>query len=376
MKKIFYLIVIAAAVLLVSCGKSRSSEVKQAAKTASEGILGATGEELVYMMDDYDILNSSEEKLDELMEEKFRALGDDPSESDARKLMEEFDKKKAELEKKQDEFFQKFVDYIDQKKGQEVPTEIADGIPLKLVKPFTITGVPGNTMSIQFEAQVELTENRPAFNNFDLMAYPQYNPTIVLVDKDGKAISNPMYLSGKTLNDYHQFVAKGTQETLSISILIIDDLAAERLAAKKILICWDKPCGNHPEQYAAALNDEPVEESVDDDVDDQFVVDPTEGLMGSLPNGTTIFEGDMAGYPIVFTIYKNGDDVKATYKNVKYGTTMELGGESLPSMGGDINFFGSDNGTDWSFCLTGDAQKIRGTANDDEKQFKVTLHRK
>lgn len=113
--------------------------------------------------------------------------------------------------------------------------------------------------------------------------------------------------------------------------------------------------------------------------DDQFEGVGEEGLFGSLPNGTTDYTGDMDGYPIEFSITKNDDmgNIKAVYKNVKYGATMELAGESLPADGGNISFFGKDsNSNDWSFDLSGDVESITGTANGDGKTFKVTLHKK
>lgn len=112
---------------------------------------------------------------------------------------------------------------------------------------------------------------------------------------------------------------------------------------------------------------------------DQFEGVGEEGLFGSLPNGTTEYTGDMAGFPIEFSITKNEDmgDIKAVYKNVKYGTVMNLMGESLPAMGGDINFFGKDeSNNDWNFNLSGDAENITGTAYGDNKEFKVTLQKK
>lgn len=100
------------------------------------------------------------------------------------------------------------------------------------------------------------------------------------------------------------------------------------------------------------------------------------GLMGSLPIGVTYFEGDMDSYPIEFTINKTSDvDVSGTYKNVKYGTTMELAGESTPAMDGDIVFYGNENGRNWTFTLTGDIENISGTASGEGKEMTVTLHR-
>ena len=119
-------------------------------------------------------------------------------------------------------------------------------------------------------------------------------------------------------------------------------------------------------------------DEVYEDEEDQFAGYGEEGLLGSLPDGTLEYVGDMEGYPIEFTIIKTEtSDLKAVFKNVKYGTSMNLDGESLPADGGNINFYGKDgNGNGWNFDFSGDANNIIGTANGDGKSYKVTLHKK
>ena len=103
------------------------------------------------------------------------------------------------------------------------------------------------------------------------------------------------------------------------------------------------------------------------------------GLLGALPEGTTHYIGDMGGYPIEFTITNKPDkgELSALYKNVNYGTTMKMIGESLPAQGGEISFFGEENGRQWSFNLDGDADNITGTAyGSNDYQFKVKMKRR
>ena len=120
------------------------------------------------------------------------------------------------------------------------------------------------------------------------------------------------------------------------------------------------------------------EEVIEEDEDDQFEGVGEEGLYGCLPEGTTEFEGDMEGYPIEFSITKSADmgNITAIYKNVKYGTTMNLTGESLPADGGNISFFGKDGNTDWIFALSGDCENITGTAKSGDTELDITLHKK
>lgn len=121
------------------------------------------------------------------------------------------------------------------------------------------------------------------------------------------------------------------------------------------------------------INESQITEMIDDG--EQDYGSPNDGLLGSLPNGTTVYEGDMDGFPIRFTITKDESrgEIKAVYKNVNYGSTMTLTGESLPAQGGDIYFFGTLSGQSWAFNLTGNRNSISGTANGDNKQFTIHL---
>ena len=118
-------------------------------------------------------------------------------------------------------------------------------------------------------------------------------------------------------------------------------------------------------------------DEVYEDEEDQFAGYGEEGLLGSLPDGTLEYVGDMEDYPIEFTIIKTEtSDLKAVFKNVKYGTSMNLDGESLPADGGNINFYGKDGNNDWYFNLTGDASNITGTAQSGESKLKLSLNKK
>jgi len=111
----------------------------------------------------------------------------------------------------------------------------------------------------------------------------------------------------------------------------------------------------------------------------EFDDTPCDGLYSSLPNDTTEYEGDMAGFPIAFTIIKKGEtgDINGIYKNLKFGTIIELTGESLPAMNCDINFYGKADGQEWTFYLTGTVDEITGKAqSSDSKELKVTLRKK
>lgn len=132
---------------------------------------------------------------------------------------------------------------------------------------------------------------------------------------------------------------------------------------------------------SAENTDDGIDEPVCDDgydEDDQFEGVGEVGLMASLPEGTTVYRGDMGGFPIEMTIINNSRTgvLKAIYKNIKYGTTIQLSGESLPAMDGDINFFGDDNGNALSLDLSGTADHIIGMGYSGDTELKVSLKRK
>jgi len=116
--------------------------------------------------------------------------------------------------------------------------------------------------------------------------------------------------------------------------------------------------------------------AIDEEEEDQFGDYGEEGLMGSLPEGTSNYEGDMDGFPIELAITKDGGTLTANYKNVKSGTTMFLNGESLPAEAGSIYFYGQDGDDSWTFDLSGDALAISGKAICGEKILNVTLKKK
>ena len=121
------------------------------------------------------------------------------------------------------------------------------------------------------------------------------------------------------------------------------------------------------------IGESQVEETVDND--EQDFGSPSDGLFGSLPNGTSVYEGVMSGYPIRFTITKDEGlgKLNAIYKNINYGGTIMLSGESLPAQSGDITFYGTLKEKQWSFHLTGTRAHITGTAYGENKQFEISL---
>ena len=101
-----------------------------------------------------------------------------------------------------------------------------------------------------------------------------------------------------------------------------------------------------------------------------------EGLFGSLPEGTSVYVGEMNGNPIEMTFSKEEVNINGSYKDVNSGATMSLDGESLPAQGGDITFYGNLNNSNWTFFLIGTADNITSTGSNDGNEYSITLHKK
>ena len=144
-----------------------------------------------------------------------------------------------------------------------------------------------------------------------------------------------------------------------------------------IQFALDAGNANETVEETIEATESPTDMEDDAEMQEQFEDTGEVGLMGSLPDGRTEYMGEMDGTAIEFVITKNGEtgEVKALFKNSS--TTIELSGESLPAMDGDINFLGSVDNVQWSFAMTGDADNISGTAvKGGEQEQKISLHRK
>lgn len=236
MKKNYVLLfVLAAGLLVVSCGKSRKPEVKEAAKIASEGIFGSIGEDLVYLMDDYQLLEEEyKAKNDELREEVF----DKNRESSMSKLIERGKALEEEEEEKMEKINKQFASYVDKLKGEELPTELAEGVPLKLISPFSVVGISEMSNSMIVEAKVEVLTDRPALGGYTYGF--KYVPCVSFIDENGTELYKDQDYT--TLKNFAKKLTTGSTNTVSFSVALSDNKELPKiLAAKKISICWEHP---------------------------------------------------------------------------------------------------------------------------------------
>ena len=100
-------------------------------------------------------------------------------------------------------------------------------------------------------------------------------------------------------------------------------------------------------------------------------------FMDLLPDGTTEYSGEMAGFPIEFSITKSANSLSAVYRNIKFGATMQLESDAQEDNEGNTTFWGNDaQGTQWRFHLGGNENLVSGYAVGDGKNLQVVLTKK
>lgn len=292
----------------------------------------------------------------------------------------------------------KIADEITEKKdilvGNTIPTEVTEGTPLKLITPFKITEVSvdfKHTLHIQLiaEAEVEATSDIHVLDNRKSDYYIHIN----YIKSDGSEVFSNWRCKTSPVT-YGMDIPAGTrftiQETIEESLSVKESpisYQSRLLDTKSLSIQWNPGHGNSYDDGYNSSNPssslEPTYDSYQSDdpgMEDDMEGYGTYGLMSLIPEGTSTYTGTMAGeYIIELTIVNQPSMgvLTATYRNVKYGTTMKMIGESLPSDDGDITFIGEENGRHWSFYLTGDPEDIRGTATNSENfETSIALRRK
>ncbi|MBQ8457214.1 MAG: hypothetical protein IJ540_06400 [Prevotella sp.] len=101
------------------------------------------------------------------------------------------------------------------------------------------------------------------------------------------------------------------------------------------------------------------------------------GLLAILPEGTSEYKGEMAGFPIEFSITKTGNSLSAVYRNVKFSATIKLESDAQDDNEGNTTFWGNDaQGNQWRFHLGGNESLVSGYAEGDGKNLQVVLYKK
>lgn len=250
-RKLFYLTV-AIAGLFASCGESDSklsSNSESAIKAAKEGFLSDIGAEMVQHFAELEewnkVLNNHQETNPEDIDKAKEKIA-----SSAQMIEESTEKWKVRIEEIKKEIM-----------GKEIPTDLSKGIPVEIVKPFSVTRVTNG--GINLSATIKLTKVRPSIKQNAVKMQPSgyYDmkvSTLVADDTPTDTISvevsDGYYRLNKTLmNEYNQ-VDAGKEMEVSFLIQLTSNFfspssAEDRstkeiiniLSAKKFRIVWEHP---------------------------------------------------------------------------------------------------------------------------------------
>lgn len=391
MKQRFFLLLMASTVIMLLCGSCSS-------RTSRHSILGDAADDLK----DYYDTGITDWKRSFFWFQVKKLFTTDTKELNGKNLTPLWSAEFAESDKGRglQEKMARIVDDLKKKEGylvgRTIQTEVAEGTPLKVIAPFKIIESSVNVngtpiIRLLAEAEVEATTNIHVSDygnsNYHIhVNYLKYDGSLTFSDR--RCRISPV--------SYRMDIPAGTRFTLTEPIE--EGLNAEEsffayksrlLDTQRFSLQWNPVDGNgssNDNASDASNQNNPMGNTFEDEFEHAQGYDPgmeddmegygTYGLMAALPVGTTVYTGDMGGYPIEFTIVNHPDkgELYATYKNVNYGTSMKMVGESLPADDGAISFFGEENGRQWCFNLDGDADNITGTASGSNNyQFKVNL---
>lgn len=253
MKNTFYLIVIAVAVLMVSCGSnggnSLSPEEEAMAKAAKNGILGNVGEEMLVRQAEKKKMKqlykaSREQMEEEAMDEAENAPSMDDMERIAKKYGQKWTDASEAVQAMEDDWKVWRKATVEQMKDQPLPMEIANGTPLKLVTPFTLKWF--SDYSFDVVATFELTIPRPHITDHEHYYSKYYLPTVSALDENGNPVTEPQPIECTLIERYGDDLEAGTQLELTCTFTNdpIDKELNHRdkaLTAKKLLISWEHP---------------------------------------------------------------------------------------------------------------------------------------
>ena len=245
MKKLQLLMGLAAGLLLASCGGKGGSgnlEPDDYVSAAKKGFLGDTGAEITK------IVAKKQEVLFQLnnmmhMDNAEFEMNRKEYESKAEKLM-------AEGNAADEAWNARYAEFKSRAEGAEIPTEIAPGVPLELVKPYTVTEFGPTDLSLW--ADVRFPQGNKALSRAEVGQQPRhyYDIKAVLIDGndnviDTVAVSDPHYNGDIAPGRVKQLPLGGT---LSGDIggqvqVILErmDASAKLFATKRIILLWEHP---------------------------------------------------------------------------------------------------------------------------------------
>lgn len=260
MNKLHIFTSLAAVVLLTACGEKKDAAINSEAEASIEavrnGFMGEAGAEIMEYYAKMDTIGAGykqyfEEAEGKYKESQFTADEEQKYGQAIENIMTRRDELKKQWDSRRKEVYKQAM-------GLEVQTEIDENAPLELVKPFAVTWISENHLSLT--AHVKVTTTRPAIGNSAVKAQPDeyYSPKVVLIDNKGTALDTlPVTLQDKEDNIYysqnsHQALKAGAEQVLGLSTLFEEDFFSVKrqyhdkcmrtvrvMSAKKFRIIWE-----------------------------------------------------------------------------------------------------------------------------------------
>ena len=228
MKKLEFLFVVASVAMLTSCGGGKSiklsPEVEEKISEVEE-IMGSTAGNIVRLSAECKLLDDS------LTHNEFEE--------------EAFDELQQLFEDTKDALYENAEKLVEELSGKTIPTVLADGVPMRLIKPFTARE-GHNSDQVEFVCEVELTQDRPDLSNkYFVGSYHDYVPYVIPIDDSGQELTSEEKCLRDPFMNKSIYAPAGSRHELKFSFgtSYIDDSFLQTMTAKELKIYWNYPLG-------------------------------------------------------------------------------------------------------------------------------------
>ena len=254
MKQFLLLIGLVIGLLLSSCsGKSGSGHLESDdyVSAARKGFLGDTGAEIM------EIIAKKQEVISQLNEMMHMEKNNTEFEKNKKEYEEKAEKLMAEDNALEEAWNARYPEFKSCAEGAEIPTEIASGVALEVIKPYTITEFGQNNLSLW--ADIRFSQGIKALSRAEVGQQPRhyYDIKAVLMDGGDNVIDTVSVYDPH----YNGDIAPGSVKRLPLGGILNGSISgqikiilegmettAKLFATKRIILIWEHPTKENVEE--------------------------------------------------------------------------------------------------------------------------------
>lgn len=227
-------------VMLTACGNKGNES--GASSFSGDGKF----EEVVELMTEYSKLGSSpdaviDEAFDSSEESRIKNMSQEERAKFDAELGKKYEEAKANAEARGEEIKERLSQLAQELADKSINTEPDLNVPLEVVKPFHISEITPQNITIECTAKVLIDRVikdesiRKSFKNYDfcVSAYAE--------DADGNSVVDKFRLMSEQIDNYSNDLPAGTEVTLRFTFGFVNGKLFPILTAHKIVLLWPAP---------------------------------------------------------------------------------------------------------------------------------------